>query len=252
MTDRKTPPADDLDAGGELKYEHVALDPEHHRVYLSAREDEDNVRVGGDWTVNTEAPHITQFSYDVIVDNREERLNVGVIDGYILSSDGRKETIDYWEEADALDSDIEAYVTCLKLELQAVDEISGLAPSLEWFTRIVIVRHFQAAPEVDSIAMIVKAVAMVAMKEGPTLLMVDPREMPEFRKASSGKLKGRSHTASLMAQLGMVRMISCRSVWGWHVHPDTMSNEYSYSALVSAKAEGRLDRILDGLTPDEE
>lgn len=244
---------DDLDIGGDLKYEHVALDRDDGAIYLS-RPRGNGEGDGFDWTVDTESPHVSRFVYDVLIDGDDDgvRRNVGKVDGYIISNDGRDESIDLWDEADALDSDIEAYVTCLKLDLRAVDKVCGFGPQLEWFTRIVIVRHFQAAPEVDSIDMIVKAVATIAMKEGPMLLMVDPREMPEFRKASSGKLKGRSHTAALMQQLGMVRMVSCRSVWGWHVHHDTMSMEYSYPALVAAKAEGELDEILNGLRPDEE
>lgn len=237
------------DTGGEMAYERVALES---RLLLRALTNE--------WCVDEEAPHITSFKYDVFLESEEEGdqdeggrkpTRVGTIDGYILSNDG-SQGIDLWDEADALDADIEAYVTCLDIELKAIDVLSGLAPELPMFPRVLIVRHFAAADGVDSIEMIVKAVAAVAMKEGPSLLVVDPRELPEIRKSASGKLKGRTHTAALMQQLGLVRMVSCRCVWGWHPVHDLMSNEHSYAALVAAKAEGKLDDILNGLRPDEE
>jgi hypothetical protein len=136
-------------------------------------------------------------------------------------------------------------------ELKACAAVFDGGPQLESFRRILIVRHVEAAEGVDSSKLIVNVVATLAMKEGPSLMLVDPREMPDDQQGSSRKLKGRSHTAALMS-LGLVRMVCSLSVWGWNCEEEWMVNEYSYEALLTAKKAGTLDPVLQGLRPDEE
>jgi hypothetical protein len=249
------------EGNGELHYEEVAL---KSGVYLATWSDPDQGQLGACWGVDDSSPHITRFAYDAFLDVKDYDAlppdddyvptlkKLGRVDGYIISHGVMSDDLNLWEEADAMDADIEAYVAYLQVELQACNVVAkGMIPELGDFPRIVIVRHFEPVEGVDSLDVIAKVVAAVAMKEGPMLLMVDPREMPTDQNVSAGKLKGRTHAAVLMQQLGLVRMICSRSLWGWHCRED-LGDWHSYHELVVAKNEGMLESVLKGLRVDRE
>lgn len=203
----------------------------------------------GGWTYYEDHPHIARFRYELWAcgsdDETEALEKVGEVDGYRITQDWTVEhELELWDEADALDSDAVSYVEALIRELRACGEVFTLAPDLTMAQRITIVRHVEAAAAVDSAALTRRAVACVAMMDAPVLMLVDPWPMSHERSAPAGKLKGRSHAAKLL-ELGFVRMVSSRFIWAWNREfSESSMEEYSYGKLLSAKREGKLDKVL--------
>lgn len=117
--------------------------------------------------------------------------------------------------------------------------------------RVTIVRHVEATAAVDSASLTRDAAACVAMMDAPVLMLVDPWPISRERKKPAGKLRGRSHAAKLL-QLGFVRMVSSRFIWAWNRELSESSMEdYSYGKLLSAKREGKLDKVLKSSLAEE-
>ncbi len=212
--------------------------------------------VSGGWTYDEENPHIARFCYELSAcradDDKETLVRVGEVDGYRITQDWSVENeLELWDEADALDSDVVNCVEALIRELRACREVFAGAPDVTMAQRITIVRHVEAVVPVQSAALTRRAVACVAMMDAPVLMLVDPWPMSQERKAPAGKLKGRSHAAKLL-ELGFVRMVGSRFVWAWNRQlSDSWMADYAYGKLLSAKREGRLDRVLKSPIAEE-
>lgn len=214
------------------------------------------------WRPDVDSPHITAFSYDVFVDVDEDEVEdeddpafefleesevpvrkVGTLRGYTIAHDGANPRLDVWDEADALDGEIESYVSEIKEELRACGDLFD-APSIEDFRCIVVVGDFSTVAGVDSVAWIEKAVATLARKEMPNLLLVDPRVVPDIPGRSTptelvqaswsdaAKLKARAH-ADALASLGLTQMVLSDHLWGWT--KGKLMKKYSRQALLAKR-----------------
>src|SRR5688572_26618673 len=193
-------------------------------------------RTGSDW------PHIRQFDYEVYVKVDDDDIEdedgmvfpedsdipvrkIGTLSGYVISHDGSLRNLNIWDEADALDGEVESYVAQIKEELKACNEVFD-APEIEDFRCVVIVRDFSVVDGIDSVSWIAKAVATLASKEKPNLLLVDPRVMPDIPGSASAteiiqaswsaaaNLKATAH-AHALAALGLTQMVTSGHMWGW-------------------------------------
>jgi hypothetical protein len=228
---------------GELQYEEVARKAS---LLFKARTSE--------WFVDEESLHTTSFVYDIFArdegDDLEEADNeapskcIGSVTGYVIGHDWTAGPLELWDEADAIDGDACRYVESLIHETRACAAVFGTGVDLSMSQRILIIRHVDAAAGVDSVDLLVKVVACIALKETPMLLLVDPREMPDQREHASGQLQGRTHTKALMS-LGLVRMVSSDFVWGWSVSlAEVTMDGYCYTDLLAAMRAGELEAIL--------
>jgi hypothetical protein len=201
----------------------------------------------GEWTANEDYPHIATFSYQLARYEAETdlRVPVGAADGYRIAQDWTVESdLELWDEADAVDGDVVRYVEALIRELRACEHVFDMAPELTNAQRITIVRHVEPTPGVDSADLTQGAVAALAMMDAPVLMLVDPWPMASERRASAGRLRGRSHIPKLL-ELGFVRMVGSRFLWAWNRElSDNLMADYSYDALLEANRKGALDEIL--------
>jgi hypothetical protein len=222
------------------------------------------------WRVDWDSPHITEFSYDVYVsvdpeeEGEEEDVvaddhavlddegvpmrRIGAVRGYLISHDGTDRRLNIWDEADALDGELEAYVSQIRTELKACRKVFA-APQIEDFLKIVVVQDFESADGIDSVAWIAKVVATLAQKEMPNLMLVDPRVMPDqpgemsatrvvqASWSDAAKLKGHAH-AEALAELGLTQMVCAGHMWGWS--KGELMKKYSREALLGLKSAGAL------------
>jgi hypothetical protein len=232
------------DASGHLDVEEFAI---NSGLMLVGEEE---------WFSWSEWPHVNSFKYDVMGhgEGDDEYVKLGSVQGYRVRQDW---TVDsshkLWDEADALDADVVAYVDALIRELRACAQVFICSPSSPTMAQhITILGHLALDAQVeDSVRLWRDVSACVAMMDVPTIMLVDPHAMPQERKKSVNKLKTRNQIVGLK-ELGFVRMVGSRFLWGWNREmSDSAMSDYSYAQLLAAKQTGALDAVLKAHISEE-
>lgn len=213
---------------------------------------------GESWSYDEDHPHVDQFDYTVsrreYSDNDEEErvVKLGRVDGYRIAHDRVfAHDLDLWDEADACDGDIENYVSGLIKELRACERVFGIELNLVDAQRITFIRHIEPEPGVDAPSLFRDVTAMIAMKDAPDVMLVDPRKMPEEHKLASGKLAGRVQIPQVL-DLGFARMVGSPFLWAWNKEwGERYMMRYLYEKLLQRKEEGKLGDILYNSIRDE-
>lgn len=205
------------------------------------------VSEGERWFCGESHPHMIEFAcaLERYEDDGEEPVRVGAVDGYRISHDWTVEDdLTLWDEADAISADAVAYVDALIRELRACEQVFDGPPTVAMAQRITLVRHVEAAGGVDAAALTQAAVATLALRDAPVIMLVDPWPMPAERSTAAGKLEGRAHVARLL-EIGFVRMVGSRYLWAWNRElAELTMADYDYDELLAAKRKGRLDGVL--------
>lgn len=231
---------------GQLIYEDVALESMLDLKYE-----------GGNWYPDEDSLHIDTFHYDIYAlepaggqsdDDADDKIKVGSVEGYIIAHGGETDSEEIREEADALDGDIHCYVESLVEELRVCNSMLRSSFDLSCIPRLLVIGHLDAEPGVDSGKLTREVVALLLLKEAPSLVVVDPYEMPteeemeaELRTNNSPRRRIPKLTAvaqqriDSLRSLGFVQMVTSSYVWGWTTEiAESFMGDYSRSELVRA------------------
>lgn len=226
---------------GLLDYESVALDG---NIYLKSEGDDF-------WYLVEDYPHINSFDYYVYASggkDGEDKVKIGFVRGYIIAHSGNVSSEEIIEEADGLDGEIYSYTEYLAEELRVTASVLNTGFDLACISRLLIVSHLQAEPNVDTRALMRLTVASLALKEAPSLILVDPYEMPTAKEVEEELRTERQERRRIprlttiaqmhmdaLSTLGFIRMVTAPHMWGWSTEIADMSmDDYSRAELVKA------------------
>jgi len=206
-----------------------------------------------EWDPDADAPHIMPFIYDVSGTSDDEEFEVGTVHGYRIRHNWTvTNSLKLWDEADSMDADVVTYVDALIRETRACEKVFDSYLRLTSAQHVTILCHLDLKPEVtDHVRAWRDVAACIAMMDVPTIMLVDPHALPDDRKKSVNKLKARNQIKALK-ELGFVRMVGSRFLWGWnHEVSESSMDGYSYSQLLEAKKEGKLSDVLKAHLSEE-
>lgn len=206
-----------------------------------------------EWDSGGDSLWITPFCYEISYgDDRE--LEFGIAHGYRVRQDWTvKKPQQVWDEADALDGDAAVYVDALIREQRACARVFNCSASLVTAQSVTLLRHLELKPGVptDPSRAWRDVAACLAVIDAPTFMVVDPHAVADERHKSVNKLSARAHIVALK-QLGFVRMVGSRFLWGWNRDmSESFMSSYCYSTLMEAKKAGELSDILHARISDE-